>query len=446
MQFQELDKKRTVIAFLDGKKTSDVSIGGGLLDILKGEYNVIHVTNINDFGDKIREFSASITAAIIDIHHAMADDYALFTLASSEVMLGTIPIVVVSRNPISKDDMECISHGASEIMGPPFFKELTIHRIETAIKAKSSKSFHEIENLLKELPSNIFLKDAQGRYVFQTHFWNHIDTGGDPNWTIYGKTDLDIRKDKENALKAMEADREIIRTGKGTNYIIEENSAGKQEFLELIKRPVFDDEGNVTGIIAIINNVTEAETLRRRLDLLAHTDELTGLGNHRSFDDMVASISSRDDFPIAVISADCDGLKVINDTLGHIVGDEYIRLAACVFSENLPDGAQAFRTGGDEFVAFIPNTSKEEAIRLAEKMTRQNAMLSINGHEVSVSYGADIIADRYENVIEAVSRADKGMYEAKSQRMKARPEYYLYSKNDPRIKWRGKGPGNPDEK
>ena len=62
-----------------------------------------------------------------------------------------------------------------------------------------------VERMLKSLPSNIYFKDMEGKYVFCTHYWNHINTPkNDPTWTIRGKYDIDIRKDKENAIKAME--------------------------------------------------------------------------------------------------------------------------------------------------------------------------------------------------------------------------------------------------
>ena len=52
--------------------------------------------------------------------------------------------------------------------------------------------------MLKQLPSNIYLKDAEGKYVFCTQYWHHLDKSGEKHWTIRGKTDLDIRKDKTN--------------------------------------------------------------------------------------------------------------------------------------------------------------------------------------------------------------------------------------------------------
>lgn len=87
-----------------------------------------------------------------------------------------------------------------------------------------------------------------------------------------GKTDLDIRKDKKNAMKAMEADRRIIETGQGTEYIIEENQDGIQDYLQLIKRPVYDENGKVSGIIALINNITDYQLLKLELEKQAKTD------------------------------------------------------------------------------------------------------------------------------------------------------------------------------
>lgn len=88
--------------------------------------------------------------------------------------------------------------------------------------------------------------------------------GSDPNWTIRGKTDLEVRHDPENARKAYESDLQIVKTGKGICYVIEENEDGIQEFLELTKQPVFDADGRVKGIIGLVNDVTELECLRRQ--------------------------------------------------------------------------------------------------------------------------------------------------------------------------------------
>ena len=67
------------------------------------------------------------------------------------------------------------------------------------------------------------MKDAEGKYIFATHYWHHIHGRNEIGWTIRGKTDIEIRKDKSNALKAFETDKKIIETGKGMTYTIEVN-------------------------------------------------------------------------------------------------------------------------------------------------------------------------------------------------------------------------------
>ena len=98
-------------------------------------------------------------------------------------------------------------------------RERVYKRIANAIRAKDSLSLNQLEKMLKQLPSCIFLKDTEGRYVFSTQIWHHLDTEGDPNWTIRGKTDLEIRKDKDNADKALY---QVKTCGRGAYRVYEE--------------------------------------------------------------------------------------------------------------------------------------------------------------------------------------------------------------------------------
>ena len=134
----------------------------------------------------------------------------------------------------------------------------------------------------------------------------------------------------------------------------------------------------------------------------------------------MAGIPRRDDFPIAVISADCDGLKVVNDTRGHLAGDEYLRLSALAVETCLPEGASAFRTGGDEFLAFLPNTTLEEAEAVIESMRRQQQLFNIAEGSLSISFGAATIDSPEDSVIDAIDRADRAMYTDKASKKNCR--------------------------
>ena len=206
-----------------------------------------------------------ISVVVIDVRLARKSNYEYVNKICENPRFASIPIIAVSPNPPTEEDMICLEMGISDFITPPCQWPLLSRRIYNAIRAKDSATFYEIEGMLKKLPCNIFLKDAEAKYIFSTQYWRHLDKRDDPNWTIRGKTDMEVRKDKENAKKAYESDMQIIATGKGTQYVIEESQDGVTEYLELCKEPVFDEEGNVNGIVALITDVTEREMLKKDL-------------------------------------------------------------------------------------------------------------------------------------------------------------------------------------
>lgn len=266
------------------------------------------------------------------------------------------------------------------------------------------------KKILKEIPSNIFFKDTECRYIFSTHYWRHLKGAEDPSWDIAGKTDLEIRKDKDNAKLAMEQDREIMRTGKGTNYVIEINQDGVTEFLELIKNPVRDDDGNIIGIVGLINDVTEKKLLEKKLEMYAHTDMLTGLYNRDYLDEWIANAMKADMYPLCMISADCDGLKKINESYGHNIGDEFLRLTASLFRAELPEKAVMFRMGGDEFLIILPNTLYDECKTYIDGLNNSAQSLKLKGKPVSVSLGVCEVTSPSLSFMKAMELADKRMY------------------------------------
>jgi len=114
--------------------------------------------------------------------------------------------------------------------------------------------------IISDIPSCIFFKDTELKYRFSSHCWAQLISDD-----IVGKTDLDIRKDKENAEKAMEADRQIIASKKGCSYVIKSDIDGEVSYLELIKEPIIKDDGTVIGIVGLINDVTEQKVMEKRI-------------------------------------------------------------------------------------------------------------------------------------------------------------------------------------
>lgn len=386
-----------------------------LCGVLKDIYNIQVIKDIAAASEIFEDNKEKINALLISAGRR-EDLFAAVKVLNSTTRLSSIPILLIVGEDVPDDRLECLGSSVVDCISKPYNGRIIANRIENAIALKDSMTFNGIEKMLKQLPSNIYLKDNEGRYVFATKYWHHLkDADKDPNWTIRGKTDPEIRKDKENAEEALKKDLEIIKSGKGTSYTIEINADGKKEFLQVIKHPVFNDDGCVNGIIGLINDVTEFELLKKKLREKAITDEMTGVYNRAYFNEFIL-LNSNELYPFGLISADCDGLKYINDTFGHMAGDEYIKSAVTLFHSVLPETSFLFRMGGDEFLIILPSASEESTERLVNELKEKQKQYVIEGKQLSISFGVSVINSRGDDFEARLAESDRNMYVEKRRK------------------------------
>lgn len=406
-----MDAATTVknLLFIDNGKTYEE-----LRRILNDEYNILIAKDMTAAEDILTHDKTEISAFLI---HAdlQVDIRRAVEFIKDGNRLISIPILIYADENPPADSFDCLKSGVFDCITKPYISSVIKNRIANAIAFTDSMSFYGIEKILKELPSNIFLKDNECRYVFATKYWHHLNHADDPNWTIRGKIDPEIRKDKDNAIEAHKKDMEIIKTGKGATYTIEINEDGIQDFLQVIKEPLFNENGCVTGIIGLINDVTETELLKQKLREQAITDEMTGLYN-RAFLDEFVKTHDDDCYPLAIISADCDGLKSINDTYGHVAGDNYIKAAVDLFKMVLPPECMLFRMGGDEFLVLLPGTSEQTALRFVEQLKEKQKQFQVKNKQLSVSFGVSVMNSQADNFHTRFTESDQNMYLEKKKR------------------------------
>ena len=159
----------------------------------------------------------------------------------------------------------------------------------------------------------------------------------------------------------------------------------------------------------------------QQLEHSALTDALTGLPNRRSMQtDLQAewSRAKRGEQRFAVLMADLDHFKAVNDQYGHDVGDEVLTMLASRFTTTLRGGDRAARWGGEEFLLLIPSATVESAMVVAEKVRQavvEPAFTTSAGNlAVTLSLGVALIRQT-ESIDEVISRADKALYRAKQE-------------------------------
>ncbi len=398
---------------------SDAQNRQELCSLLSDDYSFIEFDSVRSGKAFLEENGAVVAAVLLKPDESSADEADFLAYVRGKADFSTIPVLMLVDDVIAAEASGRLGHGFVDCIGRPYYPAIIRNRISNAIMLKDSLTFYGIEKMLKALPSNIYLKDREGRYIFATHYWHHLDHSDDPDWTIRGKTDPDIRKDRENALAAQQKDMEIMETGRGAAYTIEINADGIQEFFDIVKEPIFDDAGNIDGIIGLVHNVTEHEMLKREFHRQATTDELTGLYNRVYFYEYMRELPSKDVFPVSLISTDCDNLKKINDTYGHMAGDEYLRMSARLFRTVLPPDCVMFRMGGDEFLLLLPSTTAEQAAEYVARLKQTEPQFHVGSWQLSVSYGIATLEGRDDSLEKCLSQSDQNMYREKREKKKA---------------------------
>ena len=174
-----------------------------------------------------------------------------------------------------------------------------------------------------------------------------------------------------------------------------------------------------TEVVSIVRDITERKSHEDKLQYISFHDQLTGLYNRRYYENELKRLDNSREHPIAVISADLDGLKLINDTLGHSEGDKYLKTGAELLKGALRTSDILARVGGDEFAVVLPDTTLEVAQRMVERMRHQIEEYNrkkTSGPPVSMSIGLAVSESGEHSLEETYNKADAAMYEDKKQR------------------------------
>ncbi len=163
-----------------------------------------------------------------------------------------------------------------------------------------------------------------------------------------------------------------------------------------------------------------SKKLMHMLELSARTDPLTGLYNRKYLEESVKTIVSqakRTNIPYGILMADIDFFKMINDTYGHDVGDEAIKIIANTLVENVRESDIVIRFGGEEFIALLYNCDENYVFDVAEKIRIAFSKKEIPAGNITfnktISIGASIFPTHTDNFWQCLKFADLALYHAK---------------------------------
>lgn len=200
------------------------------------------------------------------------------------------------------------------------------------------------------------------------------------------------------------------------------DSKGHKRCLEVLESPLYNDHGQCIGLEGIAHDITLMKQTRERLNWLSYYDDLTGLANRRLFIDRLEQmiiLSHRQQESMALLFLDLNRFKIVNDSLGHAVGDEVLKETANRLQAQLRDSDLAARIGGDEFTLLLPASGTEAAEIVANKILQCFAVPYILNDQqffLGSSIGIAIYPQDGTNSETLLQQADNAMYFSKKNR------------------------------
>ncbi|MCX7884217.1 MAG: diguanylate cyclase [Caloramator sp.] len=172
------------------------------------------------------------------------------------------------------------------------------------------------------------------------------------------------------------------------------------------------DENNIPEkMLGIIMDIEDKKNMEKEIKYLTYYDRLTGLFNRGYYDYIAEQIILHGKYPLSVIICDINGLKTINDTLGHDKGDEFLKETSKILKSSCPEEAIICRWGGDEFIILLENCSEKEVDKIS-KIIKNNIEQNIK-YDNSLSVGYSTLNSVTDDVNLLTRQAEKALYKNK---------------------------------
>jgi diguanylate cyclase (GGDEF)-like protein/PAS domain S-box-containing protein len=290
---------------------------------------------------------------------------------------------------------------------------------------RTSREQREGSRFASEIINNagegIVVYDRELRYKLWNRFMEEMT--GLPASAVLGRSAVDLFPH----ITEQQVDQMLRRALQGetisspdVHYLVP--ATNRSGWVSSVYRPHLDEAGNVVGVVGLIRDITARKAAEQQIEYQAYHDALTGLANRRLFQEhlsLALALAQRRNSIVAVLFLDLDHFKLVNDSLGHSVGDALLREVAQRLKATVREGDTVARVGGDEFTIVLQDLPRSDAAAVvARKVLRTVAApMDVEGHRlyVTTSIGITLFPDDGDDAETLLKNADTAMYRAKSE-------------------------------
>lgn len=277
-------------------------------------------------------------------------------------------------------------------------------------RARYRALYHHTPALMLSIDQQGQVKDVSDYFCHQLGFQKEQIIGAFIWRYLDDKTDSKVRHQIEQALLREEAIREQQMSFNLPNGAVD---------VLITAVPQYDEQQDYRAHLLVLSDITQLNQAYRVIERQANVDHLTGLANRNHFQRYIDRFFAENKTPqLSLLFIDLDGFKQVNDTYGHLIGDQLLVVVAKRMSSVAPEGVLVARLGGDEFAVLIDDSKLDVDLDdLGESILQQMAMpFKIGGYElrISASIGIACAPMHAVNSIELLQYADIAMYQAKN--------------------------------
>jgi len=364
-------------------------------------------------GHEPQSFEASEKKYMDFIH---PDDYDDFIEKSRLAHEGKIPYVIEARVFDIDGNLKHIRTRGNTVK-------------ENGVLLKTFGTLEDITEQMKReeelLEKNRMLDEAEavshvGHFIYDyknnTRYWSdemYRILGYEPQADIDKNTLYRELMDPEIFKKTVDGMNKAIKTGKATH---EESfpirsAAGELKFIKHMYRFIYENNEHIASF-GVVQDMTEVKNHYEDMEYMNYHDALTDLYNRRFFDEEYIEMDVPENYPLSIIVADINGLKMTNDTIGHAAGDRLIMKTARVLKTVCQDGDLLARIGGDDFILMMPLTTQSQAEIIMNRLHELFAEANEDMH-ISVSMGLAVKLKNDMSKEDFIKEAEDNMYTSK---------------------------------
>ncbi len=399
-----------------------------LLQALRGQGVEVAGTVVSTLSAMREALAAGDCKAIICCH-PVAGCPAATALALAQELRPDLPFIVLAREPSLELAVGLMKLGAHDYLpvdelprlGPALERELreaAVRRRQAIIENRLHESYELFRAIVENVGDLVAVLDTEGRRVYNSPSYRPLFN------------ERDIRRGSSSFAEIHPEDRERIRsvfrktvaTGIGEcaefRFLLKDGSI---RFMESDGRAIRGVDGKVSKVVVVSRDITDQKRLEAELREMAATDMLTGLPNRRHFigqlEQECARVHRDGEHSASVLMIDIDHFKRVNDSSGHVAGDQVLRHLSATMRQELRRVDTAGRLGGEEFAIILPGAALADAELFADRLRRKvaetAAMHDSRELPVTISIGVSEIRATDAGAEDVLGRADRALYRAK---------------------------------